>query len=66
MTVDDAVKFFGSQNKMAKAFGVTPPAILRWRRQGRFPALRQYQLQEVMERWKAAQNGSEAVLRDAG
>lgn len=66
MTPDDAVKWFGSQNKMAKAFGVTPPAILRWRKQGRFPTLREYQLSEVMERWKTAQNGSQAVLRDAG
>lgn len=53
MTPDEAMRLFGSQNKMAKAFGVTPPAILRWRRQGVFPRGRQYQLQAALEAHRA-------------
>jgi hypothetical protein len=40
---------------MARAFGVTEPAVLRWRRAGRFPPLRVYQLPEAIERHRAAQ-----------
>ena len=63
MTIQEAMQFFGSQNKIAKAFGVTPPAVRRWRDKGRFPPLRALQLPDVVERWKAAQNGSGEVLR---
>jgi DNA-binding transcriptional regulator YdaS (Cro superfamily) len=50
MTPQDAMQFFGSQNKMAAAFGVTPPAVLRWRRAGKFPARREYELPVAIER----------------
>jgi DNA-binding transcriptional regulator YdaS (Cro superfamily) len=50
MTPQDAMQFFGSQNKMAWAFGVTPPAVLRWRRAGKFPPRREYELVVAIER----------------
>lgn len=65
MTIQEAMQFFGSQNKIAKAFGVTPPAVRRWRDKGRFPPLRALQLPDVVERWKAAKNGSADVLERA-
>ncbi len=53
MTPQEAMALFGSQNKMAKAFGVTPPAILRWRKQGYFPRGREYQLPAALEAHRA-------------
>jgi hypothetical protein len=53
LTPQEAVALFGSQNKMAKAFGVTPPAILRWRKQGYFPRGREYQLPAALEAHRA-------------
>ncbi len=50
MTPAEAMQFFGSQNKMAWAFGVTPPAVLRWRRSGKFPPRREYELPVAIER----------------
>jgi len=57
VTPDEAMRFFGSQNKMAWAFGVTPPAVLRWRRSGKFPARREYELPVAIERHKTRLEG---------
>jgi hypothetical protein len=54
LTPQEAMALFGSQNKMAKAFGVTAPAILRWRKQGYFPRGREYQLPAALEAHRAA------------
>ena len=52
MTPNEAVSLFGSQAKMAKAFGVTAPAVLRWRRLGAWPRGREAELQAALERHK--------------
>ena len=66
MTPQEAMQFFGSQAAMARAFGVTEPAVLRWRRLGKFPVRREYELPVVIERHKtrleASQKPSPAVL----
>jgi hypothetical protein len=54
MTPQEAVALFGSQEKMAKAFGVTAPAVLRWRRLGAWPRGREAELEAALERHKAA------------
>jgi hypothetical protein len=65
VTPAEAMQFFGSQNKMAAAFGVTPPAVLRWRRSGKFPPRREYELPVAIERHRtrleALQKPSEAA-----
>jgi hypothetical protein len=66
MTPEEAMQFFGSQAAMARAFGVTEPAVLRWRRLGKFPVRREYELPVAIERHKtsleASQKPSAAVL----
>jgi hypothetical protein len=66
MTPQEAMQFFGSQAAMARAFGVTEPAVLRWRRLGKFPVRREYELPVAIERYKtlleASQKPSAAVL----
>lgn len=66
MTPQEAMQFFGSQAAMARAFGVTEPAVLRWRKLGKFPARREYELPVAIERHKtrleASQKPSGAVL----
>jgi hypothetical protein len=66
MTPQEAMQFFGSQAAMARAFGVTEPAVLRWRRLGKFPVRREYELPGAIERHKtrpeASQKPSGAVL----
>jgi hypothetical protein len=66
MTPQEAMQFFGSQAAMARAFGVTEPAVLRWRRLNKFPVRREYELPVAIERHKtrieASQKPSAAVL----
>jgi hypothetical protein len=66
MTPQEAMQFFGSQAAMARAFGVTEPAVLRWRRLNKFPVRREYELPVAIERHKtrleASQKFSAAVL----
>lgn len=62
MTPQDAIRLFGTQAAMARAFGVTEPAVLRWRKLGKFPPLRVYELPAAIERHKAAQKSSETAL----
>lgn len=62
MTPQDAIRLFGTQAAMARAFGVTEPAVLRWRKLGKFPPLRVYELPAAIERHKASQQSSETAL----
>lgn len=66
MTPQDAMQYFGSQNKMAAAFGVTPPAVLRWRKAGRFPKRREYELPLAIERHKTKQEAITAAQKAVG
>jgi DNA-binding transcriptional regulator YiaG len=50
MTPTEAIQFFGSQANMARAFGVTEPAVLRWRKNNKFPPRREYELVVAIER----------------
>jgi hypothetical protein len=45
MKLQDAIGYFGSRNKIAKALGVTRQAITRWR--DGIPALQQYRIEEM-------------------
>jgi hypothetical protein len=60
------MQYFGSQNKMAAAFGVTPPAVLRWRRAGKFPKRREYELPVAIERHKTALEARAAAQKAVG
>ena len=42
----DALRHFGSRNKIAKALGINRQAITRWAEAG-IPLMRQYQLEEL-------------------
>ena len=37
--------------KVSKALGVTPPAIYKWKKTGKIPPLRMYQLKEMKPEW---------------
>lgn len=45
MTLDDAVRYFGSKNKLAIALGINRQAIQFWN--GKVPIRRQYELEEL-------------------
>lgn len=63
MTPDEAIStVFGSQAAMARAFGLTAPAVLRWRRAGRFPARRAYELEAAIARHQARQDAPAAPV----
>lgn len=42
-------KRFGNQAGVAKAFGVTPPAVIKWVKSGRLPPLRRYQWRDMQQ-----------------
>ncbi len=45
MTLDDALKFFGTKAEMARALGVQPPSVSEWFDAGTIPEGRQYQIE---------------------
>lgn len=47
MTPIDAIAFYGSQHKLARALKISQPAIAKWVRIGHIPPVRQYQIQVV-------------------
>ncbi|NNM62421.1 MAG: Cro/Cl family transcriptional regulator [Steroidobacteraceae bacterium] len=46
MKFTDALEFYGSRNKIAKALGCTRQNITRWQYDG-IPLLQQYRLEEI-------------------
>lgn len=45
MTKDEAIKFFGTQKKLADALGIVQPSVATW---GKYPpALRQLQIERL-------------------
>ena len=60
MTIDDAIKHYGTPGKLAAAINVNPAAISNWKRRGNvIPASTQYQLQVLTKgRLKADQPDS--------
>lgn len=46
MNLDDALRIFGSRNKLSKALGCTRQNITRWAWDG-IPELHQYKLEEI-------------------
>ena len=44
MTKQEAIAYFGSQGKLARALGISQPPIVRWKK---VPAYRQYQLEQI-------------------
>ena len=49
MKPQDLLKHYGTQAKIARAFGVTDAAVLKWLRSGELPALRVYQAREMLK-----------------
>ena len=47
MTINEAINHFGSATALAKALKIKKSAVSQWRKTGKIPPLRQYQLQEV-------------------
>lgn len=47
MTPDQVISFFETQEKAAKALGITQQAVARWVASGEVPSLRQYQIEKV-------------------
>lgn len=45
MTKDEAIKFFGTQEKLAKALGIAQPSVATWGEHP--PALRQLQIERL-------------------
>lgn len=43
MTYEQAIEFFGTQSKMARALGVEPPSVAEWK--SGIPMRRQYQIE---------------------
>ena len=61
MEFKEALKHYGSRNKIAKALGIHRQAITRWAYSG-IPELRQYEL-ETLTGGKLKRNGSERSKR---
>jgi hypothetical protein len=47
-------KRYGTQAEVARAFKVTPASVLKWRRAGCLPLLRQYQWREMRQGSRSA------------
>lgn len=45
MTKEEAVKFYGSQSKLAKALGINPASVSQWGDD--VPALRAFQIERL-------------------
>lgn len=48
MTFKKLLKRYGSEEAIAKAFGVTRQAVQKWRDKNKVPLLRQYQLRDKL------------------
>jgi hypothetical protein len=48
---------FGNQANVARAFGVTPAAVIKWVRSGRLPPLRRYQWRDMQGSLRKAAGG---------
>ncbi len=65
MTFDEALKYFGSRNRMAKALGCTRQNTTRWQTAG-IPLVRQYQIEELTGRKLKRSSGPDSVADPAG
>lgn len=56
MTTQEAIKIFGSKNKMSKALGISRQAVSKWGDE--VPELRMYQIREMIAQGKVAADAS--------
>lgn len=49
MKVDDVISHFGSASELAKALGVSAPAVSQWISRGAFPAARAIQIEAITD-----------------
>ena len=49
MTIDQLIKHFGSQIKVAHALGCSQPCVSNWKTRGKVPALQQLKAQSITE-----------------
>ena len=61
MDLKDAVRHFGSQNKLAKALGLARQNVTRWVHDG-IPELQKYRIEELTQ-GKLKRNGSNGKTR---
>ncbi|MBK2258416.1 Cro/CI family transcriptional regulator [Francisella philomiragia] len=47
MTVNQVLKYFGNQNKTAKALGINRVAVVHWVKRNKVPAQRQLEIQKI-------------------
>ena len=47
MTTDELINHFGTQQKAAKAIGISQPSVAGWIKAGSIPLPRQYQIQVI-------------------
>lgn len=47
MEVKQVIDYFGNQNKIAKALGITRGAVCEWVRSNKIPPARQIQIQRI-------------------
>ncbi len=57
MTYEQVMKYFVTQEAVAKAAGVQQPAISGWRRRGRVPPLHQLRLEKATRGALKAEKG---------
>ena len=47
MTTEELINHFGTQQKAARAIGISQPSVAGWIKAGRIPLPRQYQIQVI-------------------
>lgn len=49
MSIDEAVNYFGTLNRLLRILGLTSSNMTRWKRQGYIPLLQQYRIAELTD-----------------
>ena len=47
MTIEEAIKYYGTANKMCNALGITKQNVPAWKRRGYIPFYQQLRIQEL-------------------
>jgi len=61
MDINQAIRHYGSQSKLAQALGLDRQVIHQWKRKGEIPEPRQYQIQVVSGNALKADKSGNAV-----
>lgn len=47
MQIEEIIKFFGNQRGVAIALGIKEPSVFTWKKNGKIPMRRQYQIEKL-------------------